>query len=50
MSLILFPDIILLQLKDGEKCTLLDLCSGFGYMGMFLSEMLPANKVVDPQS
>ena len=25
----------------GEKLTVLDLCSGFGYLAMFLSELLP---------
>ena len=29
----------------GRKLIVLDLCSGFGYLGMFLSELLPADKV-----
>ena len=28
-----------------EKCTIVDLCSGFGYLAMFLSELLPKEKV-----
>lgn len=27
------------------KVEIVDLCSGFGYLGMFLSELLPASKV-----
>ena len=34
-----------MELKGDEKCVILDLCSGFGYMGMFMSEILPAHKV-----
>lgn len=30
---------------DNVKVTLLDLCSGFGYLSMFLSELLPASAV-----
>ena len=30
---------------DSPPLVIVDLCSGFGYMGMFLSELLPANKV-----
>ena len=30
------------------KATVLDLCSGFGYLSMFLSEMLPPEKVGGP--
>jgi len=30
---------------DDEKITILDLCSGKGYLSMFLSEMLPPEKV-----
>ena len=26
---------------DAPKATIIDLCSGFGYLGMFLSELLP---------
>ena len=33
------------QLPEGEKFTIIDLCSGFGFMSMFLAEMLPAEKV-----
>jgi hypothetical protein len=29
----------------GDKVTVVDLCSGFGFMGMFLSELLPAPRV-----
>ena len=28
-----------------ERATVIDLCSGFGYLGMFLSEMLDPRKV-----
>ena len=28
-----------------EPITILDLCSGFGYLSMFLSELLPAQRV-----
>ena len=31
--------------REGERITVVDLCSGFGYLGMFLSEMLDAEKV-----
>ena len=31
--------------NEGERITIVDLCSGFGYLGMFLSEMLDKNKV-----
>ena len=35
-----------LSLPEGSpKVVILDLCSGFGYLGMFLSELLPAEKV-----
>ncbi|KOO35758.1 hypothetical protein Ctob_011048 [Chrysochromulina tobinii] len=35
-----------LDLPEGSpKVVILDLCSGFGYLGMFLSELLPADKV-----
>lgn len=30
---------------QGGKVTILDLCSGFGFLSMFLSEMLPADRV-----
>ena len=33
------------QAHQGPALTILDLCSGFGYLGMFLSELLPSNKV-----
>ena len=29
----------------GAKVEIIDLCSGFGYMGMFLSELLPPERV-----
>lgn len=29
----------------GRKAVVIDLCSGFGYLGMFLSELLPPSKV-----
>lgn len=32
-------------LADGERFTVVDLCSGKGFLSMFLSEMLPAEKV-----
>ena len=31
--------------KHPEPITVLDLCSGFGYLSMFLAELLPANRV-----
>eukprot|EP00854_Cymbomonas_tetramitiformis_P026986 gene26986-33189_t len=34
-----------MQLVEGVKCEILDLCSGFGYLSMFLSELLPSEKV-----
>ena len=35
-----------LNVASGQpKAVILDLCSGFGYLGMLLSELLPANKV-----
>jgi len=34
-----------IELPPGEKVTIVDLCSGFGYLSMFLSEMLPADKI-----
>ena len=30
---------------DGQRIVILDLCSGFGYLAMFLSELLPPSKV-----
>ncbi|KAK3284057.1 hypothetical protein CYMTET_8274 [Cymbomonas tetramitiformis] len=32
-------------LPEGKRATIVDLCSGKGYLSMFLSEMLPAEKV-----
>lgn len=34
-----------IELKEDEKVTILDLCSGFGYLAMTLSELLPKEKV-----
>lgn len=34
-----------MELTGGQKATILDLCSGFGYMSMLLSEVLPADRV-----
>ena len=36
-----------ITVKAGKagKAEVIDLCSGFGYMAMFLSEMLPSSKV-----
>ena len=31
--------------EDGRKLVVLDLCSGFGYLSMFLSELLPPERV-----
>ena len=31
--------------SPAERAVIIDLCSGFGYLAMFLSEMLPADKV-----
>lgn len=33
------------DLPEGQKYTIIDLCSGFGFMSMFLAEMLPPEKV-----
>lgn len=33
------------ELPDGQKYTIIDLCSGFGFMSMYLAEMLPPDKV-----
>jgi hypothetical protein len=33
------------ELPDGKQFTILDLCSGFGFLSMFLSEMLPSEKI-----
>lgn len=30
---------------SGDKLTVIDLCSGFGFLSMFLSELLPADRV-----
>mmetsp|Transcript_33784 Transcript_33784/g.73850 ORF Transcript_33784/g.73850 Transcript_33784/m.73850 type:complete len:532 (-) Transcript_33784:183-1778(-) len=34
-----------MTLQPGQKLTIVDLCSGFGFLGMFLAEMLPPDKV-----
>lgn len=34
-----------LALDGDEKLTIVDLCSGFGFLAMFLSELLPVDKV-----
>jgi len=31
--------------EEDDKMVIVDLCSGFGYQGMFLSELLPADRV-----
>ena len=31
--------------EENQKATIIDLCSGFGYTSMFLSELLPTSKV-----
>ena len=33
------------KLEGGARVVVIDLCSGFGYMAMFLSELLPPDKV-----
>ena len=33
------------SVDESSPVTILDLCSGFGYLGMFLSELLPPAKV-----
>eukprot|EP00959_Pyramimonas_sp_CCMP1952_P380352 7968393-Pyramimonas_sp.AAC.1 len=37
-----------LEVEEGEKLTVVDLCSGFGFLSMFLSELLPPEKVSTP--
>jgi hypothetical protein len=34
-----------LDLPPNQRLTIVDLCSGFGFLGMFLAEMLPPEKV-----
>ena len=34
-----------LEVAEGEKLTVVDLCSGYGFLSMFLSELLPPEKV-----
>jgi hypothetical protein len=34
-----------LTLAQDEKLSIIDLCSGFGFLAMFLSELLPPEKV-----
>jgi hypothetical protein len=33
--------------RPEDRAVIVDLCSGFGYLGMFLSEMLPRDKVAE---
>eukprot|EP00242_Pyramimonas_sp_CCMP2087_P018242 CAMPEP_0198198014 /NCGR_PEP_ID=MMETSP1445-20131203/1543_1 /TAXON_ID=36898 /ORGANISM="Pyramimonas sp., Strain CCMP2087" /LENGTH=450 /DNA_ID=CAMNT_0043867453 /DNA_START=72 /DNA_END=1420 /DNA_ORIENTATION=+ len=34
-----------IEVEEGVKLTVVDLCSGYGFLSMFLSEMLPPEKV-----
>jgi tRNA1(Val) A37 N6-methylase TrmN6 len=34
-----------IEVEEGVKLTVVDLCSGYGFLSMFLSELLPPEKV-----